>query len=76
MFTYKCGDLTFSGGATIGFVTEDGLFANHIATLRGNARSIACLNTPNTPWVNVVYEITTSGGYSIELQVTVLQVYP
>jgi hypothetical protein len=58
VFTYKCGDLTFSGGATIGFATEDGLFANHIATIRGSAQSIACLNMPSSPWVNVVYEIS------------------
>ena len=76
MFIYKCGDLAFSGEATIGFVTEDGLFANHIATLRGRAQSVACLNIPTTPWVNVVYEITTPGGHNIELQLIVQQILP
>ena len=62
MYTYKCGDLTYLGEASIGFVTTDGLFANHFATIRGKAQSIACLNMPSTPWVNVVYDITRSGG--------------
>ena len=60
VFTYKCGDLGFSGGATIGFVTAGGLFANHVATVRGNAKEVACLNSPNSPWVNVVYKLTDS----------------
>ena len=58
VYTYKCGDLNFSGGATIGFVTGDGLFANHNASIRGSPQFIACLNMPNSPWVNVVYEIS------------------
>ena len=58
MYTYKCGDLSYSGGATIGFVTEDGLFANHVASIRGSAQLISCLNMPNSPWVNVVYELS------------------
>ena len=58
VFTYRCGDLEYSNGATIGFSSGDGLFANHQATLLGSAQSIACLNEPNSPWVNVVYELT------------------
>ena len=65
MYTYKCGDLNFSGGATIGFVTSDGLFANHIASIRDSVRSIACQNVPTSPWVNVVYEITKPGEYTV-----------
>ena len=61
VFTYYCGDLSYSNGATIGFATGDGLFANHPASLNGLAQSIACLNSPATPWVNVVYEITVPG---------------
>ena len=53
--------LRFSNGATIGFVTGDGLFANHPATHRSSAQSVACLNSPASPWVNVVYEITKTG---------------
>ena len=61
VFTYYCGDLSYSNGATIGFTTGDGLFANHPASLNGSAQSIACLNSPATPWVNVVYKIANQG---------------
>ena len=61
VFTYYCGDLGFSNGATIGFSSGDGLFANHPAVLRGSAQSIACLNQPTSSWVNVVYELTAAG---------------
>ena len=58
VFTYHCGDLGFSNSASIGFATTDGLFANHPVSQRILAQSIACLNEPASPWVNVVYEIT------------------
>lgn len=61
VFTYYCGDLRFSGNATIGFVTGDGMFANHETSLRGNPQSIACLNSPASPWVNIVYGINSAG---------------
>ena len=61
VFIYYCGDLSFSNGATIGFATTDGLFANHPASLRGSAQAIACFNSPASPWVNVVYEISIPG---------------
>ena len=67
VFTYFCGDLSYSNGATIGFTTTDGLFANHPATLRNSAQDIACLNSPATPWVNVVYEIAAPGKIDNEL---------
>ena len=59
-----CGDLSFSGGATIGFSTKDGLYANHVVSIRGNAKAISCLNAPDSPWVNVVYELTLTGKLS------------
>ncbi|CAI8007050.1 Dorsal-ventral patterning tolloid-like protein 1, partial [Geodia barretti] len=58
VFTYYCGDLSHATFASIGFGTEDGLHAAHEATFRGSAHSIACLNQPTSPWVNVVYELT------------------
>ena len=59
VFIYHCGDLTYSTSNTaIGFDTADGHFANHPATIRGNAHHISCLNNPVSPWVNVIYEIT------------------
>ena len=61
VFTYYCGDLGFSNGATIGFSSGDGLFANHPAVLRGSAQSIACLKQSTSLWVNAVYEVTIPG---------------
>ena len=60
VFTYYCGDLGFSNDASIGFSTGDGVYANHEATLNN---SIACLNAPASPWVNVVYEISPSSKF-------------
>ena len=58
VFTYLCGDLSYSTDTVIGFFSEDGLNATHPASDRWNAMAIACLNYPNNPWVNVVYELT------------------
>ena len=60
VFTYKCGDIEYSNSATIGFTAGDVLlFANHPLTVRRKAQDIACLNSPESQWVNVVYEVTT-----------------
>ena len=64
VFTYYCGDLGFSNDATVGFSTGDGVYANHEATLNNSAESIACLNVPISPWVNVVYEISKLGKHN------------
>ena len=59
VFTYKCGDLDFSGGAIIGFSdTRSGYYRMHVASERGNAKAIDCLNYPENVWVNVVYKLT------------------
>ena len=58
VFTYKCGDIGYSNPATIGFTAGDVLFANHPLTVRKRAQDIACINSPESQWVNVVYELT------------------
>jgi len=58
VFSYKCGDIGFSNSATIGFTAEDVFFANHPLTVRRRAQDIACINSPESEWVNVVYELT------------------
>ena len=58
VFTYMCGDLSYSTNTIIGFFSEDGLYATHPASDRGNAMAVACLNYPDNPWVNVVYKLT------------------
>ena len=55
VFIYKCDD---------GFVTGDGLYVNHMASLNRSATTVACLNEPVTPWVNLVYKISSSGKHN------------
>ena len=61
VFTYYCGDIGFPNSAFIGFQINDGFIAVHETTANGNTQSIACSNTPDSPWVNVVYGISSSG---------------
>ena len=58
VFTYKCGDIGYSISATIGFTAGDVLFANHPLTVRKRAKRIACINSPESQWVNVIFELT------------------
>ena len=59
VYTYRCGDLEWSGGATIGYNggPVGNFYANH--PLSGSSASaIACLNSGVTEWSNVVYNIS------------------
>ena len=59
VYTYRCGGLQWSGGATIGYnggpVGE--FYANHPLS-GGSVNTIACLNSGVTEWSNVVYNIS------------------
>lgn len=57
VFVYKCGDLEFSASASIGFTALDVLFENHRVS-GYNARQIACTNSGQSEWVNLVYKLT------------------
>ena len=59
VYTYRCGDLQWSGGATIGFNggPVGNLYANHPLS-GGIASSSACVNTGITEWSNVVYNVS------------------
>ena len=57
VFIYKCYDLEFSGSAAIGFTAGNVLFSNHrISGYR--AKNVACINYPESSWVNLVYKLT------------------
>ena len=59
MYTYRCGDLQWSGGATIGYNggPVGGFYENH--PLSGQTASrIACINGDITEWSNVVYNVS------------------
>ena len=59
VYTYRCGHLEWSGGATIGYNggPVGNFYANH--PFSGlNAKNIACLNAGVTEWSNVVYNVS------------------
>ena len=61
IFIYHCGDLNFNG--LIGFSSGDQcLFSNHPASFRTNVSHIACTNFPESPWTNVIYELTSKNS--------------
>ena len=57
VFIYKCGDLQYSAGATIGFTSLSDLYSNHRVS-GYNARNIACINSGQSSWVNIIYKLT------------------
>ena len=62
VFTYHCGDMSFSDPGLIGFThIKDGVNITHGATYREHPYFVSCLNEQNSDWVNVVYEIAKSG---------------
>ena len=62
ILTYQCGMLR-SNFATIGFSISPNFYENHELSRTSNVDSIACLNSPNSVWSNVVYHI--GGGKTI-----------
>ena len=61
VFTYKCGELQWSyNGPTIGYNAGGAYFKNHPNTGSFAAHEIACLNSPQSDWYNVVYNLSVS----------------
>ena len=58
VFTYRCGDMNWAYSPTIGFNAAGSSFANHPNTGSSSAEEIACLNSPDSQWYNVVYQIS------------------
>ena len=57
LFTYQCGQLGWSGEATIGFTAAGKVYQNH--DLSGMyARNIACVNSQTTIWTNIIYPLS------------------
>ena len=48
--------MEWSGGATIGFKADSDFYVNH-ALSGSDAKSIACQNSSETTWNNVVYQL-------------------
>ena len=58
IFTYRCGDMNWAYGPTIGFNAAGDYYVNHPNTGSTNGEEIACLNSPTSQWYNLVYEIS------------------
>ena len=56
IFTYKCGLMDWDNGATIGFNAGDDPYAN----ADPSSKEIACVNSPDSDWNNVIYVISNS----------------
>ena len=54
VFTYKCGLMSWSGDASIGFNTNGQFFYNHYFSLTPNASLVSCINSV---WTNMVYQL-------------------
>lgn len=62
IFTYKCGDLNWTGPlyATIGYSIDGNLFNSHPLSGTAAVNDIACLNQPQSVWSNVVSKLSIS----------------
>ena len=58
VFTYRCGDMNWAYGPTIGFNAAGDYYVNHPNTGSTSGEEIACLNSPASQWYNLVYEIS------------------
>ena len=57
--TYKCGDLTHSDPGDVYYTYPSlNLTDFHDSTYREDSYRLACLNEPESPWVNLVIELT------------------
>ena len=68
IFIYRCGDLQWPGynEATIGFGAGSEFVSNHWLSGTQSITSIACLNTPDSQFFNLLYKVTDFNNYGKE----------
>ena len=68
IFIYQCGDLQWPGynEATIGFGAGSEFVSNHWLSGTQSITSIACLNTPDSQFFNLLYKVTDFNNYGKE----------
>ena len=55
VFTYKCGELQWGSSApNIGFIASGDIYDDHSP----NDETIACVNSPHSPWSNIIYRLS------------------
>ena len=52
--------MTWSGDVGIGINGDGRFYANHVLSKSENAHQIACMNSPNSEWSNVLYQLRES----------------
>ena len=57
IFIYRCGDLEWNGGATIGYGASSEMFSNHRLSRSPFITFIGCLNT-GSEFFTVLYEVS------------------
>ena len=65
LYTYRCGEMEWSGGATIGFGASDELYANLRLSGSAGVLAVACLNSPTTEWSNILYNLALDSGMNL-----------
>ena len=58
VFTYQCGLMAWSGGATVGFTSAGEFYQNHRLSGTPSITNIACLNPLDSEWTNIVYQLS------------------
>ena len=61
VFTYKCDQIKWGGGATVGFKADGTYFRNYDLSGQDNVQYIGCVNQPSTDWNNLVYTLVPEG---------------
>ena len=61
VFTYKCGDLNWARGPTIGFNAASQFYDNYDLSGSTNADIMDCFNSPINSYFNLVYNISAEG---------------
>jgi len=64
VFIYRCGLMEWNGRAIIGFNANGSLYQNHRLAGTFSAKNIACLNSPDAIWSNVVYLLFVRGMWA------------
>ena len=63
VFIYQCGLLEWSGSdpATVGYYGDGNFYENHALANTANANTVACLNSPDSVWSNLIYRLNYLG---------------
>ena len=58
LFTYNCDMMEWSGNATVGFNAAGKFFHSHFLSGTHSITNIACINSPQSSWSNIIYQLS------------------